>query len=85
MVDQRVIDYIKTNLLNGFPLEQIKQALINVGWQQEEIDSAIDSVNQSNSIINENYKPISEKKNNKKIILISITIVIIFCIILGLL
>ncbi len=30
MVDQRVIDYIKTNLLNGFPLEQIKQALINV-------------------------------------------------------
>ena len=83
MADQRVIDYIKTNLSNGFPLEQIKQALIGVGWQQEEIDSAIDSVNQSNNIIDENYKPISEKKNNKKIILISVTVVIIFCVILG--
>lgn len=83
MADQRVMDYIKTNLSDGFSLEQIKHALIDVGWQQEEIDSAIDSVNQSNNIVDKNYKPISEKNNNKKIVLISITVIIIFCVISG--
>ena len=82
MVDQRVIDYIKENLERGFPLEQIKQALINVGWQQEEINSSIDSINQGTYAIDKDYKKIVPKKeNNKKIILISIAIVIIFCLI----
>jgi len=84
MVDQRIVDYIKTNLSDGFPLEQIKTALINVGWQQEEINNAIDSVNQGSKdvdfIAGGHKKNISDKKR-KKIILISITIVIIFCLI----
>lgn len=85
MADQGVVDYIKTNLSDGFPLEQIKTALINVGWKQEEIDSAIDSVNHGTKPIDfiaKDYKQnISNKKDNKKIILISIAIVVIFCLI----
>ncbi len=86
MADQRVIDYIKTNLSNGFPLEQIKQALIDVGWKQEEINSAIDSVNQGPKdvgLINRDDKKNISGNKGKKIILISIAIVIIFCVILG--
>ena len=84
MVDQRIVDYIKTNLSNGFPLEQIKSALINVGWQQKDINNAIDSINSSNNTINKNNKQTSSgKKNNKKIFFVSICIVIIFCLILG--
>jgi len=86
MADQRVVDYIKTNLSDGFPLEQIKQALIDAGWQQEEIDNAIDSVNQGSKdvdFISGDYKKNISGKKGKKIILISIVIVIIFCVILG--
>ena len=72
MVDQRVIDYINENLSRGISLQEIKQALINVGWQQEEINSSIDSINQGTYAIDKDYK---------KIILISIAIVIIFCLI----
>ena len=84
MVDQRVIHYIKTNLSNGFSLKQIKTALINVGWQREEINNAIDSINSSNNTIDKNNKQISSgKKSNKKIVFVSICIVIVFCLILG--
>jgi len=87
MVDQRVVDYINKNLSRGISLQEIKQALIDVGWKQEEINSAIDSVNQSTKptdFIAKDYKQnISSKKDNKKIILISIAVVIIFCLILG--
>ncbi|MBU1204459.1 MAG: hypothetical protein KKE93_00950 [Nanoarchaeota archaeon] len=84
MVDQRVVDYIKENLLRGVSLEQIKRALINVGWPQEEINNAIDFINQGTKPVDFIAK--DYKKNiscSKKIILIGIAIVIIFCLILG--
>ena len=81
MVDQKVIDYIKENLEKGFPLEQIKQALINIGWQQEEINSAIDSVNQSSKPADFTAKN-QDSSANKKIVFVSIFIVIVSCVIL---
>jgi len=87
MVDQRVIDYINKNLSRGISLQEIKQSLINVGWQQEEINNAINSINQGTKptdFIAKGYKQnISNKKDNKKIILISMAVVIIFCLVLG--
>ena len=84
MVDQRVVDYIKTNLSKGFTLEQIKTVLINVGWQREEINNAINYISNTNHPINKNNKKTSsDKKSNKKLIFVSLFIIIVFCLILG--
>ena len=77
MVDQRAVDYIKTNLSNGFPLEQIKKALEDAGWPQEEINNAVE-------FINKGYQEtVSKGKNTKKILLISLAILLVSCVILG--
>ena len=82
MADQKVVDYIKTNLSDGFSLEQIKQALIDAGWQQEEINSAIDSVNHGSKDIDIIAKQ-DRGSVNKKLVFVNIFIVIVFCLILG--
>ena len=85
MVDQGIVDYIKENLERGFSLEQIKQTLINVGWKQEEVNNAIDSINQGTKpadFIAKNQDS-SGKKSNKKIVFVNICIIMVFCLILG--
>jgi len=82
MADQKVVNYIKTNLSDGFSLEQIKQALIDAGWQQEEINSAIDSVNHGSKDIDIIAKQ-DRGSVNKKLVFVNIFIVIVFCLILG--
>lgn len=41
MVDQRLLDYIKTNLSRGISLEEIRKTLLSYGWSNKDIDEAV--------------------------------------------
>lgn len=41
MVDQRLVDYIKSELSRGASLQQIKQNLISHGWLESDINEAV--------------------------------------------
>jgi hypothetical protein len=80
-MDKRVIDYIQTNLSKGYPIEEIKKGLIQSGISEQEIDSAMDSLQnkgESKNFLN-SLKTI-DKKTWIKIIL-GIALVLIICII----
>lgn len=44
MANQRVVNYVKTQLARGFTKDQIKQALLSQKWDESEIDSAMQIV-----------------------------------------
>jgi len=46
MVDQRIIDFIRTNLLRGVTKEQIKLNLIKAGWPENLINDSMNLVTQ---------------------------------------
>ncbi|MFH0837218.1 MAG: hypothetical protein V1870_03760 [Candidatus Aenigmatarchaeota archaeon] len=46
MVDQRLVDYIKTELARGVSLEHIRQILMETGWQENDVNDAIGFVQQ---------------------------------------
>jgi len=77
MVDQRAVDYIKTCLSKGFSLEQIKQVLADAGWPQEEINNAVEFANRGNQ------DDVNKGKSTKKIFLIGLISLIVFCAVLG--
>jgi len=41
MVDQQIIDYIKTNVSGGYPLEDIKKKILDSGVSQTDLDEAV--------------------------------------------
>lgn len=42
--DEKLREYIKSCLEKGYSLESIKQTLLNVGWSEQEVENAINSV-----------------------------------------
>jgi len=48
MVDQKLVNYIKTGLWKGIPLEQIRRRLLAAGWPEHEINEAINFAQQRN-------------------------------------
>jgi hypothetical protein len=52
MVEQRVVDYIKEQLSNGFTKEQIKQGLLSQNWEEYKIDEAMQLVPQKSNSLN---------------------------------
>jgi len=46
MVDQGLVEYIRTNLSQGYSWEQLRGVLMQSGWPQEEVDAAINFVSQ---------------------------------------
>ncbi len=43
MVNEKLVEYIKTNLSRGIPLEEIKETLLKVGWKEDVVNEAIDA------------------------------------------
>ncbi|MGB9743376.1 MAG: hypothetical protein ACPLW9_01535 [Minisyncoccales bacterium] len=77
MVNQQLLDYIKQQLQQGIDANQIKQVLLNNGWQNNDIEEAF------NIIMS---KPVLLKKRKwKKIIFITVSILLIFGLFLFLL
>ena len=46
MVNQKLVDYIKSSLRSGISPEQIKQGLLAVGWPSYDVDAAFKAVRQ---------------------------------------
>ena len=44
MIDERLINYIKNGLEKGYSLNSLRQALINSGWDINQVNEAIDYV-----------------------------------------
>lgn len=47
MVNKDIINYLKTNLIRGFSLEEVKQQLLLQNYADYDIDSAINEINSS--------------------------------------
>lgn len=45
-MDSRISDYIKSSMLHGMPIEQIKSNLLKVGWLEKDVNEAISSVSE---------------------------------------
>ena len=41
MADQKIVEYVKTNLEKGLKVEEIKKALKESGWPDEEINKGV--------------------------------------------
>lgn len=90
IIDQRLIEYIKKEILNGIHLGEIKNKLVDVGWERKEISEALQLAKKqmpstSLQIYNLNrYKTIEEQnfENKPKIIIVLIMgiVFVIFCI-----
>lgn len=71
MVNQQLLDYIKQQTQQGINSEQIKQSLLANGWQASDIEAAF----------NELQTPAQPKKRrSKKIVLITIAIIVLLII-----
>ena len=46
MADQRLVEYIKSELSRGVSAEQIRQILLEIGWQESDINEALGLINQ---------------------------------------
>ncbi|MBU0530561.1 MAG: hypothetical protein ABIH52_02050 [Candidatus Aenigmatarchaeota archaeon] len=41
MANQRIVDYIRNGLSKGYPLDSLKQALLNQGWGEAQVNEAV--------------------------------------------
>lgn len=46
-MDQKLLDYIKENRQKSFSDEQIKKALLDVGWKEEDVDNGLRSIDKN--------------------------------------
>lgn len=80
MANQQLFDYIRQSLASGATKEDIRSALINVGWPQEEVDEALGSISLGAGSLPFQVNPEQEIKKEKKYVTIKI-IVILFIIV----
>ena len=45
MVDKRLVNYIKANMVNGASEEQVRKALAEVGWADNLVAEAFETLN----------------------------------------
>jgi len=67
MVNQQLVDYIKTQAKNGYPVNQIANYLMQQGYSQEDVNSAVNALS----------KPSVDKKTLIQRIVIVIMVLII--------
>ncbi|MGB9608947.1 MAG: hypothetical protein ACPL3E_01070 [Minisyncoccia bacterium] len=69
MANQQLVDYLKEQLESGAKREDLKQALLNIGWQMSDIEEALKVIdNESGALKNSesnlvNLKEISQNKD----------------------
>lgn len=78
MADSSLVDYIKTHLSAGYPIEQIRQSLLESDWPEDEITAAINLVTQKGAAPTPStpstYK---EPKKFSKLLIISVLLIFV--------
>ena len=80
MVDQRLVDYIRSQLLKGFSLGQIRQLLLSKGWHDSQINEAVNLIKTHSA---EESKPAAGKERAKKSQKVWIILVLAVIIVTG--
>lgn len=81
MVDQRLINYIKSELSRGIPLQQIKQTLLAHGWPDYEIDEAINLATQQRTFPTTSKVIHEELEKSSKLWIIPVLVVTVIVIV----
>lgn len=82
MVDQRLVDYIKSELSRGNSLQQIKQNLLTRGWPNYDVNEAVSFATEQKTFPS-SQTPIKTGKPTKKYSILLIILVLIVVIIIG--
>jgi hypothetical protein len=91
MITQELLNYIKQQLQEGKNKQEIKNSLLQVGWQEQDIEEAFSSlsINQTSQTPQTNissfqppFEQIPTKRKNKKLIVI-ISIIVLFLAVIG--
>ena len=82
MINQQLLDYINQRLISGTSKEEIKKVLLSNGWQENDID---DAINQASNLFTESIKTmrIGHALNRKVLILALVGILVVGSGVLG--
>lgn len=86
MANQKLVNYIKSELSRGVSLEQIKEVLISVGWSDYDVNEAVNLATQQKTFPTAPKAPIyiePTKKSSNKFWIIPIIVIVIIVIIGG--
>ncbi len=76
MTNKQIVDYVKQNLSLGFSIEKIKKTLLDVGWQEHEVD---DAINEARGISSGKVTPpLPEKSSQKTSVLAILSLIFAF-------
>lgn len=78
MLTQELIEYIKSQLSQGYDRESIKNALLTRGWNQNDIEEAFSSFNQPAGLVYSDSNLQTEGKNNKNGFKVFLTVIFLF-------
>lgn len=76
MISQELLDYVNQQLIYGTSIEEIKRALLDTGWQENDVN---DAISQTTNLFPETIKPVGTRRilSKKLLILILIGVLII--------
>ena len=74
MVDQNIINYLSEGLQNGYDLGSLRQRLLEAGYDDSQINEAINEVNQVSKFHSESPQ---KKSGSKKMVIIGVVIFVI--------
>lgn len=75
MINQQLLDYINQQLISGISQEMIKKALLDSGWQENDID---DAMSKASNLFTESIKPVEASHIlNKKVLMLVLAGVLI--------
>lgn len=75
MANQQLLEYVRQSLAGGATKEDIKSALLNVGWPKEDVDEALDTISLGVSPMPFQVSPTQEVKKENKRVIVKILIV----------
>lgn len=82
MANQQLLDYIRQSLSGGASKDDVRTALLNVGWPQEEVDDALGNISFGAPALPFQVNLEQEAKKGKKWLIVKI-LVLVFIIILA--
>ena len=83
MADQRLVDYIKSELSRGTSLNQIRQSLLSQGWSDYDIYEAVDLATQQRTFPATSKPTMYEEPTKKSSKLWIISVLVVITLIIG--
>lgn len=75
MANQQLLEYVRQSLASGATKEDIRSALLNVGWLKEDVDEALDAISLGVPQMPFQVSPTQEVKKESKRVILKILIV----------